>query len=193
MNDKIVRPYKQKRIDELESITGDNCDNASVLIEVFMELEFRRPRKRPSELRRRILNRLSELSAEFFRWPTTLAPSGDNILTTLGWPRKGLLSYLGYHVGKTGPPTTTRREILDEAYNNTLPTVNNTVYMADWGAPRSGPRLEKIAESIAAFCRNRKRKDGLLQSVAIADWESDLAYLKSKYYDGVYDFHWPRT
>jgi hypothetical protein len=193
MNHKNERPFKILHINDLESIAEKNLHNASVLFEVFTELNFRRHRKRHNDLRRRILDRLLELAAEYFRWPSTSTPSGDSTLNAVGWPLKGLLSYLGYHVGKTGLPTMTRREILDEVYNDTLPIVNNTSYMEEWGTPRSDSRLKKLAESLAAFCRNQKRKDGHVQSAAVADWVSDLAYLKSKYYDGVYDFHWPRT
>jgi hypothetical protein len=189
------RRHIQQRINELEAMAASNWGSPSLLFEIFTELEFRKPRKRPRELKQRINDRLLELAADFyFTWPSTSAPGGDGNLDGAGWPRTGLLSYLGYHVGRTGLPTTTRRAILADAYLGNLPTVNNPVYMADWGDPVCGPRLRKIAESLAAFCRNQKRKDGPhFQSAAVADWESDLAYLKGTYYDGVYDFPWPRT
>ena len=187
------RPYIRQYINDLEDIVEENWDNGSVLFEVFSELDFRKPRKRPRELRKRILERLLELADEFFHWPTTMASSGDGSIEAEKWPKTGLLSYLGYHVGKTGLPTIKRREILDQAYKDNLPTVNNSIYMAQWGEPRSSIRLKKIAESIAAFCRNQKRRDDQIKSAAIADWESDLAYMKAKYYDGNYDFQWPRT
>jgi hypothetical protein len=65
--------------------------------------------------------------------------------------------------------------------------------MAEWGAPSTGPRLRKMVESLAAFARNAKRRDARRLSVAIAEWESDLDYLKRTYYVGRYDFVWPDT
>ena len=189
------RPHIQYNIFQLIELTNQNWDHPSVLFEIFSELQFRRPRKRQREHREKIHERLLELAADFyFRWPSTEAQGGDGSLTDNCWPRTGLLSYLGYHVGRTGLPTVIRRAILDDAYMKSLPTVNNPIYMADWGEAHSGPRLQKTAESLAAFCRNQKRKDGTRsKSAAVADWESDLQYLKAKHYDGVYDFPWPRT
>lgn len=194
MDRKGERPYIQQRISDLEQIAEENWTNASVLFEVFSELRFRKPRKRPRELKQRILDRLLELAQEYFRWPSIKAMPGNEPISSTTWPSTGLLSYLGYHVGKPALPAIKRREILDQAYQDILPTVNNPIYMSEWGPPKSSVRLKKIAESLAAFCRNQKRKNSdHSKSTAITDWESDLAYLKHKYYNNVYNFQWPRT
>jgi hypothetical protein len=187
-----TRPHLHGDINDLETITRENWSNPSVLFEVFVELGYRRQRKRKRELKDKTYKRLIEIAGEYFDWPTTNAPGGNRRLSGALWPEEGLLSYLGYHVGERGLPTAERRAILDSVYLQAVPTVNNPVYMADWGSPRSSLRLQKIAESLAAFCRNKKRSDRSYSSVAVADWESDLAYLKQKYYDGVYKFPWPR-
>jgi hypothetical protein len=160
MKSRDDRPHIYHDIYELQEVAESNWNNPSVLFEVFSELQFRRPRKRPRELRQAIQDRILEVLPSFcFRWPSTSAIGGDGNLAGSGWPRTGLLSYLGYHVGTSGLPTHERRKILDLAYTDNLPTVNNPIYMANWGLPRSGPRLQKIAESLAAFCRNRKRQE----------------------------------
>jgi hypothetical protein len=186
-------PHLHGDIDELEAITRQNWSNASILFEIFVELGYRNQRKRKRELKDKIYKRLIEIAGAYFDWPTTSAPGGNRRLSGAPWPEKGLLSYLGYHVGERGLPTAQRRAILNSVYLEAVPTVNNLVYMADWGSPRSSLRLQKIAESLAAFCRNRERSDRSFTSAAVADWESDLSYLKQKYYDGVYDFPWPRA
>jgi len=188
-----TRPHLRDDIGELEAIAERNWTNASVLFEIFGELGYRNQRKRKRKLKDKIYARLIQIAGEYFRWPTTAAPGGNRRLSGMLWPREGLLAYLGYHVGERGLPTLERRAILDSVYLESLPTVNNPIYMADWGLPRSSLRLQKIAESLAAFCRNRKRSDRRFTSAAVADWEADLAYLKEKYYDGVYSFPWPRT
>lgn len=52
-----------------------------------------------------------------------------------------------------------------------------------------------MAESIAAFVRNAKRNENSDMSRAIEHWEKDLSWLKSEYYDGLFDgsFPWPTT
>lgn len=193
MNRSTDRPFIQQRIHALETIAEDNWNNAYVLFEVFSELKFRKPRKRPTELRDSIIERLLELAEAHFRWPSTTAVGGNSSIETAGWPRTGLLSYLGYHAGKTELTAAARRSMLNRAYQDDLPTMNNPIYMAQWGEPKSGTRLRKMAESLAAFCRNQKRKQEYTHSTAVMNWESDLAYLKVTYYDGTYDFRWPRT
>ncbi len=186
------RPHIQGDINELEAITRQNWSDGSVLFEVFVELGYRNQRKRKRELKDKTYKRLIEIAGAYFQWPTTNAPGGNRRLSGTLWPEKGLLSYLGYHVGERGLPTAERQAILDAVYLEAVPTLNNPVYMADWGSPHSSLRLQKIAESIASFCRLRKRSDRTFTSAAVANWESDLAYLKQKHYDGVYDFPWPR-
>ena len=100
---------------------------------------------------------------------------------------------MGYCVGQNGVSEAQRREILDFAYKQILPNVNSVEYIDEWGDPITWPRLSKIAESIASFVRSAKRRDLASMSVAIDEWESDLDYLRKKYYVGRYDSPWPPT
>jgi hypothetical protein len=95
-------------------------------------------------------------------------------------------------VGVTqGLPETARRELLDEIYSGELPRVNSLEYMEAWGTPASATRLRKMADSIATFARNAKRRASP-SLVAISEWEGDLGYLRKTYYAGKYDFKWPK-
>ena len=108
------------------------------------------------------------------------------------WPDKGLLSYVGYHVGKSGKSPIERRKILSNVFLSELPNVQNPQYMKEWGQIKSSQRLRKIANSLASFIRNAKRKNEIPDE-AINDWENDLDWLKKKYYRGVFTFPWPST
>lgn len=138
-------------------------------------------------------DRAVAMQRESFRWPSTAAPVGSGYLNDASWPEIGLLRHLGYHVGKAGKSRMERRRILDLTYRNTVPRVESAKHMQEWGKPQSGVRLKKMADCIAAFVRNAKRRNGVAMSTAVADWEADLGYLKQAYYVGRYDFPWPDT
>ena len=54
-------------------------------------------------------------------------------------------------------------------------------------------RLRRLANEIARFARNAKRKRSANMESAIADWEDDLHYLYRQYYVGKFGFGWPTT
>ena len=68
-------------------------------------------------------------------------------------------------------------------------------YVNSWGGAKTGARLKKMAQSIAAFCRSARRRDEDGNDLAIEEWEEDLDWLKTTYYDGKFDrqFKWPET
>ena len=137
-------------------------------------------------------SRLAMLDPDNFPWPSTEAGGGGGTSVNGGWQPLGMLAFLGYHVGTAqGLTRQNRKAILDAVFADHLPPLNGPSYMREWGDPSSGARLRKLAESLAAFARNakRRRSDALIQ--AIADWESDLKYLKMSYYDGRFSFGWP--
>ena len=137
-----------------------------------------------------------KLLNETFQWPKTEAEPGEQPIGQTDWPQLGMLRFLGYSVGQNGELRTTRQRILRELfYKLDLPKVENQAYVDEWGAPESGARLRKMAQSIAAFCRGARRRDEFTLSVAIEEWEEDLAWLKTTYYDGKFDrqFQWPET
>lgn len=151
------------------------------------------------QLRDAILNEWATRSKAAFRdpesfvWPTTeIGGRGDGHVDAHGWQPLGMIGFLGYHVGTThGLTDGNRRAILDAAFSAVLPPLNGPTYMRDWGEPASSNRLRKLAESLAAFTRNAKRRRFQPMEAAIADWEHDLRYLKIAYYDGRFGFGWP--
>ena len=186
----IERPLLSLYWPHLERIVDEREGDPDVLAEVLAELGFR-SRSGAMRLRERVIDRLNELGDEGWPWPTTTAASGDGFIDADEWPRAGMLSFLGYHVGENGIEADDRRRILDHAYAGRLPNVNDAQYMQGWGAPASSTRLRKMAESIAAFCRNQRRKDP--SALSVTEWESDLDYLHTRHYVGRYDFVWPDT
>jgi hypothetical protein len=99
------------------------------------------------------------------------------------------LKALGYVVGQRGKPENERRAILQKAFQETLPFVNSSDYMAKWGQNSTGVRLKQIAELIAGLCRaasaSRTRDE------ALRDWLFDLWWLKQEFYRGPMNFEWP--
>lgn len=186
----ITRPLISLYWPELAALKDERHNDLAGLIEILIELRFR---SSPGAVRTRelVTERLYELIEEGFPWPTTTALTADGYLEVDNWPRKGMLSHLGYHVGKSGLYKNNRRKVLDFAYTGKLPNLNDKSYMDKWAKPRTSARLRQIGESIAAFCRNLKRKDP--NALAVQEWEADLEYLRTEYYVGHYDFTWPST
>lgn len=128
-----------------------------------------------------------------FVWPSTAARSGNGSLKANDWYVEGMLVYLGYRVGVTqGVSDNVRRQILDTVFAHFLPPINGVKYLREWGSPKTSERLRKLANEIASFARNAKRKRSVDMSSAIADWEADLNYLYRKYYVNYFRFDWPR-
>lgn len=131
---------------------------------------------------------------DYFPWPNTAALGGKgNLSTAVFTTKEGLLSYCGYKVGANGLPLDPRRKILDAIFLAQLPPIDDPVYRAQWGEPRSAKRLQKLAETMAAFVRNAKRRDAARMEKSIREWETDLAYLKRRHYDNRFSFPWPPT
>ena len=59
--------------------------------------------------------------------------------------------------------------------------------------PKQCGASKKIAETIAAFVRNSRRRRDTRMEAAVSDWEDDLQYLYNVYYVGTFQFGWPRT
>lgn len=145
-----------------------------------------------SEWARRLA--IAEADPRAFPWPTTKAAKGKSGLDSGDWHLIGMLSYLGYRVGTTaGVSAGIRHQILDLCFDAPLPPINGIAYMNGWGAPRSTMRLRKLANELASFARNGKRKHSANLGSAVADWEADLNYLYRQYYVGRFNFAWPRS
>jgi hypothetical protein len=138
---------------------------------------------------------LQFLSTLGFQWPSTrIVPSilGNNLISD--WPKKGLLGWLNYRVGRKGLPSNRRRAILARAFEEDFTLGFPTTYLKDWGKPASPQRLKKMAHSVAAFCRNAKRRQSHQAKSAIDDWETDLDWLRRAFYDPLgFRFVWPQT
>jgi hypothetical protein len=132
-----------------------------------------------------------ERPEDWFRWPGTDANRGAGSLTA-DWLDEGVLKFMGYQVGKTSDLSTPLREaILSRVFTGEIPPAFPRAYLVEWGRPSSSGRLRKMAECIASFARNAKRRsDGRLDQ-AIQDWEHDLQYLHDAYYIGQFRFAWP--
>ncbi len=130
-------------------------------------------------------SKVLQLGDMVFEWPSTDAPASKyGYIGDFFFYEEGLLSFVGYEVGQQGQPVRLRRLILNCVVHNRLPSVNSATYMREWGTPRSSKRLEKLADTIAALARNAKRRKTADYSLAVSDWEQDLEYLYSKFYDG---------
>jgi hypothetical protein len=128
-----------------------------------------------------------------FKWPSTRVYALSQICAdALVVEDTGVLSHFGYHVGRGSLPTRERREILDGILS--VQTQNPKIIDGNFGPPFSCARLRRIAYTIAFLTRNAKKQPSKDYSNSIADWESDLQYLKLTYYDNKCDggsFRWP--
>lgn len=132
---------------------------------------------------------LEFLSSRWLAWPSTfIALSSDGSLL-LDSPEVGILSYMGYRVGARGLAAAERRAVLAEVFDSRLPNINSLEYMQSWGRPKSKERLKKMADSMAAFCQNQKRRGNVL---AASHYEEDLRWLHKNYFSGRFKFQWPR-
>lgn len=137
---------------------------------------------------------LAVTDPDHFDWPSTEAGRGDGSMPFENWHSEGMLAFLGYRVGSTqGVGNQVRRQILDAAFATVLPPVNDRQYLREWAGPASAPRLRRLANEIARFARNAKRKRSANMENAIMDWEDDLHYLYRQYYVGKFGFGWPTT
>ena len=148
------------------------------------------------KLRKRISESWEEQTAQdkYFQGPTTAAPFGAGDLRNVFWRPKGMLDFLGYHVGVVQPTSRSERHcILEYVFECYLPPLNDPGYLSEWGRPQTARRLEKLADSLAAFTRNARRRNNRSFDAAIDDWEDDLAFLYDRYYVSFARFWWPTT
>lgn len=139
-------------------------------------------------------SRRARFQDDYFKWPSTEGGNGDGSLRFDAWHKEGMLSYLGYRVGATdGEAPGTRQRILDMAFSEVLPPVNDPDYHQAWAAPGTAARLKRLAREIARFVRHAKSKRSADMSSAIDDWEADLKYLYDTYYVRRFGFGWPRV
>jgi hypothetical protein len=172
-------------VHELSIRNSDNAFQAYIEVGKLLEqaqeeeLKHRKEKERQHASGQYMLQRNQE---GFFEWPSTNAPASKfGFKGDIFFYKDGLLSYVGYRVGYDGVRKHIRRRILDCVFHNFLPRVVSFEYMDEWGSPKTAARLHKLADTLAAFTRNAKRRKTADLSIAISDWESDLKYLFQKY------------
>lgn len=134
-------------------------------------------------------------SEGYFEWPHTDIYPSEFLMPEIDSPKNGIFGVCGYRVGNSGLAENKRHMILAQIFHNTLPFVQNMDYMEEWGKNQSPARLEKMANSVAAFARNfLRQKNQKSYDTAIREWIDDLAWLKREYYDKMaWTFAWPKV
>ena len=128
-------------------------------------------------------------ASDGFPWLSTRADGGLGNLVGDKWLPEGLLKFMGYVVGGTnGKDEDERQRILSVIFDGPLPPVFPRVYLEQWSRPGTSFRLRKLAETLAAFTRNAKRRQEANLDSAIADWEENLEFLFHKFYRGRFGF-----
>ena len=187
------RPHINRSTNELKQISSSNWDNLDILEALSHELSFR-SRKKAETLHGRISERLADLKCSSFSWPTTTVATGSQNLSGKAFRHdEGLLRHYGYKVGINGLNQDERIKILNFVFVQSYLPLEDRTYVSEWGEAQTSKRLKKLADSIAAFTRNAKRRSNPNFEQAIRDWEADLAYLKRNYYDNRFSFRWPKT
>jgi hypothetical protein len=163
-------------------VTGNNIDRLPLYEELVRTVE--------GEWRRR--SKLPHSADEYFDWPTTDAKRGDGRFAGIYSVTEGVLGYLGYTVGERSTLTQSQRQaILNRVFQMHLPPIESPFYMKEWASPRSAARLKKMANSIASFARQAKRRQNADMREAVTSWEADLRTLHDEYYVGKFGFGWP--
>lgn len=191
------RPFFHHTWIELEMQTNSGFDEIPKLQVILSELKYRKSRKAVA-LYKRVADRIEYLSEKkviCFKWPSTAVcvDSGTALRLAHFDYEEGLLKFMGYAVGQKGAYRSRRIQVLDYVFNERVPKVQSYEYMSKWGEPKSARRLEKLADCLASFARNAKRRRFQDMEQAVLEWEEDLNYLKEKYYLGCFDFPWPSS
>lgn len=165
-------------------LTGNNSDRLPLYEELVRTIE--------AEWSRR--SKLPHSADEYFDWPTTDAKGGNGRFAGIYSVTEGVLGYLGYAVGERSALTQAQRQaILSRIFQMHLPPIESPSYMKEWAIPGSATRLKKMANSIASFARQAKRRRNADMREAVQSWESDLRMLHDEYYVGKFGFGWPAS
>jgi hypothetical protein len=124
-------------------------------------------------------------------WANRSQSEQDRFIADL--PQFGMLKAFGYTVGAKASSDATRRARLRRALVEELPTRLGRSYIEECGPPNSLARLKKMADSIATFTRNAKRRRSTSMEESIRHWEMDLAWMKQEWYRPGMGFDWPGT
>ena len=202
------RPLFHHKTPELKSLFYNHRDlaeqeNINDILQIrFIAWELYHYRKKigyngnlslAGKLRAEIESFFDDNRYELFSWPSTWGGRGS---TPQAIERRedSPLSRVGYRVGQTGLMEAERRMLLKHVYM--LPSTDAAFPDAEWeawGEPQSAERLYRLAILIAGLIRaaSNRRAPPIR---ALEHWQSDLSWLKARYYDGNYDrWRWPET
>jgi hypothetical protein len=201
----VERPYRHLTGQQIRELIDEHWDDFVRLGTLAFETQFRKLIK--PERRAAVIERLVELGVSAgtsmapdpgFEFPSAdIYRARELAGTALGdgnWRETGLLRLSGYRVGMMrGKPKSERQRILNFIFlEDDLRDVNDEEYASEWGPPKSAPRLKKLSDTIASLARNAKRSPGNYAQ-AVEEWEEDLAYMRSTFYERWGDFPWPDT
>lgn len=191
-----AKELKLKIEERLKGLVFKYRNKPEVLKEMQLYLLFEKT-EFATNLSSEIDKRLSKLKPQYFAFPTTdTGISTDNSDVSNYRKNSTLLSLTGYKTGrvarKEGIGKNQRKAILDNAYlkdisGSIVPFVED---IKEYGTKNSSNRLKKIAYCMASRIKDEKRSKTKDFSDSINERETDLAYLKREYYDGIYDNKW---
>lgn len=126
-----------------------------------------------------------------FPWPETAFEDGPPVTIGEGFDSDEASSpmyRMGYSVAQQlGLTPSARHDVLVETYQEeTLPWCISDEYMEDWGQSSSRKRLRRIAWHLHLMTKRFRR-----HPEAVARWESDLNWLKKRFYKPIHRFRWP--
>jgi hypothetical protein len=138
--------------------------------------------------------------AREFLWPDW--PSGDSEeldeidddaevgsrFNDIDWAKESVLRTMGYSASASGPSSYERREILRKAFEEDFSLELVTYEQRDrWGPKKSADRLYAISHFLAWLSGFQ----GTDKPAAKLKWDSDLEWLKNKYFSKTMRFSWP--
>ena len=133
------------------------------------------------------LEKEAEAEAEW-PWPIINQEPHTNSYGTMSnrnFKERSALTAFGYAVGKTrGWATSKRHKFLNDFIRKQLPSGIEEEFGNEYGSPLSTTRLRKVANHLASICGLAIAKDEHQMRLAIDDWETDLEFLKTTFYEG---------
>jgi hypothetical protein len=198
----LLRSDVERHVSLLESDSAEALRNRWLnCLKDYLKPESQFPRDLLNEMMTAIdeewrRRKQSAIGLKRDEWPSTEVGLTTTSSLNVSWPEEGILSFVGYRVGKTNPtrPETLRKLILEAVFLREIPPILPRFMMDEWGDPGTKVRLLKVANVLAAFARNAKNKRKLDMSLSIKSWEEDLEYLRQEFWlPGFYDLNgaWP--
>jgi len=94
-------------------------------------------------------------------------------------PELGIFTTLGYHVGNDGASNAIRHRLLDFMITQELPPAGSPAYLAEWNAPNTFNRYNKLLTVLRNLSNRYKNFDTHIK--AVREWREDIEYISSKW------------